>query len=444
MRSDEGGRRRPPASPAITRLALVLAATLALAGCRTTVRASPGTPAPPPPALPAAASPPVAPIAPAVPVPAATGPAAAPLFEPIGWAVLPAADQRFRGTVVGGLSGLAYDPGSGRYRAVSDDRRRPRFYTLAIDLGGGRLDADGVRVEAVTFLADGGGRPFADGRADLEGIAPAPGGGLFLASEGDTAHGAAPFVARFDLDGRLLGELPVPAYYLPAPATGSGVRDNKAFEALTVTPDGSRLVAGLENALTQDGPAADLGVGSPARLLIYDLATGVPVSERVYPVDPVELAPSPADAFRLNGLVELAALDNGRLLALERGFSAGRGLTVAAGTSVRLYLVTLAEGTELALRPRLAEAPGGGPPRPVGKRLLLDLGAAGLPLDNLEGMTLGPLLPDGRRSLVLVADDNFKPLVQRTLFLAFAFDPAALAATAGAADAAGEPPGETP
>jgi hypothetical protein len=40
-------------------------------------------------------------------------------------------------------------------------------------------------------------------------------------------------------------------------------------------------------------------------------------------------------------------------------------------------------------------------------------------LDNVEGITLGPKLSDGRQSVVLVTDDNFSP-EQATQFLAFA------------------------
>jgi len=57
----------------------------------------------------------------------------------------------------------------------------------------------------------------------------------------------------------------------------------------------------------------------------------------------------------------------------------------------------------------------------VEKTLLLDLDTLGLPLDNVEGMTLGPRLPDGRRSLLLVSDNNFAP-GQFTQFLLFALD----------------------
>jgi hypothetical protein len=53
---------------------------------------------------------------------------------------------------------------------------------------------------------------------------------------------------------------------------------------------------------------------------------------------------------------------------------------------------------------------------------LLNLDALGLPLDNVEGMAFGPDLPDGRRSLVLVSDNNFAP-AQFTQFLLFAVSP---------------------
>ncbi|CEM06716.1 unnamed protein product [Vitrella brassicaformis CCMP3155] len=45
----------------------------------------------------------------------------------------------------------------------------------------------------------------------------------------------------------------------------------------------------------------------------------------------------------------------------------------------------------------------------------------GVELDNYEGMALGPVLPDGRRTLVLVNDDNFNPKQIGTQFIALAF-----------------------
>ena len=55
------------------------------------------------------------------------------------------------------------------------------------------------------------------------------------------------------------------------------------------------------------------------------------------------------------------------------------------------------------------------------RELVLDFDELGIALDNLEGMAFGPDLPDGRRTLVLVSDDNFSE-TQVTQFLAFGLD----------------------
>jgi 3-phytase len=82
---------------------------------------------------------------------------------------------------------------------------------------------------------------------------------------------------------------------------------------------------------------------------------------------------------------------------MERSFSVGAPDT---GNTIKLYGVAL-----------------------VGQRaykhLLLDLDELGIPLDNVEGMTFGPRLRDGRQTLVLVSDNNFAA-TQFTQFLLFA------------------------
>ena len=52
--------------------------------------------------------------------------------------------------------------------------------------------------------------------------------------------------------------------------------------------------------------------------------------------------------------------------------------------------------------------------------MVLNFDSLGLPtgLDNAEGMTLGPVLPNGQQSLVLVSDNNFSA-TQFTQILAF-------------------------
>jgi len=350
-------------------------------------------------------------------------------IEFIGEATFPTGYQ-FEGTEVGGLSAISYDSGKGVYYALSDDRSQidpARFYSLTIDLSDGTLDQGDVVFTGATTLLDQDGSPFPELSLDPEGLTLTDDGHLYISSEGDATALVAPFVNEFTRDGQQIAGLPVDTKFLPTADQSSGIRNNLAFESLTLTPSGRFLYTATENALFQDGPAADLGQQSLSRILKYDLASGQEIGEFVYEVGPVPDAPVPADAFRTNGLVELLALDNnGTLLALERAFSVGKG------NSVKLYEV-LSQGAldvidELSLFREEEDEPFEIDPV-VSKRLLLDLGELAITLDNLEGMTLGPRLPDGRQSLILVSDSNFSD-TQFTQFLAFAIDlettPAAL------------------
>lgn len=334
-------------------------------------------------------------------------------LELLGEATL-APGLTFEETAVGGLSDLAYDGERDRYYAVSDDpsyRSPARFYTLAIDLAAGSLAPDGVSVEAVTRLTDRSGRPFPRLVMDAESIALTARRTLLISSEGNIREGVAPSLREFRLDGRELRRLRIPARYLPRGSRPFGVRHNLAFEALARAASGDGFYLGCENALQQDGPAADVGQASPARILRY-AGPGRVAAEHVYLVEPLADPPATPEGFRTNGLVELLAVADDELLALERSF------TLGVGNSVRLYAVSTRGATDVRRYKRLDRGRGAAY-TPVAKRLLLDLTTLGLELDNLEGLTFGPRLPDGRRSLVLISDDNFSA-AQRTQVLAFA------------------------
>ncbi len=320
------------------------------------------------------------------------------------------------GSPVGGLSGITYDSRQDVYLTVADDpsaRAPARFYTLRIDLGQGRLESDGVQVEAMTVILSPTGEIMERLSIDPEGIALHPEGDLFISSEGQVRRQVAPFVRRFTRAGAFLQELPLPDRYLPVLEETGGPRHNLVFESLTLTPDGTLLFTAMENALVEDGPAAALGIASPSRLLRYELEGGTLAAEYLYLAEPVVAAASVPDGLEVSGLVDLLALDGETLLAMERSFSMG------VGNSIRLFLARLSGATDISGIPELA-AVDLGSLVPVEKELLLDLGDLGIYLDNLEGMTLGPPLEDGRQTLLLVSDDNFNPLVQTTQILAFA------------------------
>jgi 3-phytase/alkaline phosphatase D len=324
-------------------------------------------------------------------------------LEYLGDTTIPAG-MPFDGTVVGGLSSITYDASRGVYYALSDDQGAgftptstpSRFYTLHIDVSDGSLDPGDVTVLSTTTLLGLDGQPFPAQSLDPEGMTLTPQHTLVVTSEGISNRGIPPFVREFAVSGQELRDLPVPGYFDPT-GPDVGVRNNLGFEAAAVTPDGQRLVVGTENALVQDGPAATISTTSPARILSYHIGHGGSDREYVYNTDPV-VAPSPI--FTVNGLVELLPLNQQFMLAMERSFSVG------VGNDIRIYKVALPGATNVSGVPDLQDV---SDLQPAQKSLLLHLPATvgGQPLDNVEGMTLGPLLPDGRRAVLMVSDNNF-------------------------------------
>jgi hypothetical protein len=344
---------------------------------------------------------------------AASGQQRVPKLEFLGEEILPTGLQ-FEATEVGGLSSIAYDAERDVYYVISDDQSvidPARYYTFELDVADGNLDPGDVVVDDVTTLLDAAGLPFAAASLDPEGLALTKDDELLITSEGIATRLIPPWVRLFGLDGRQLEDLPVPLAFIPdaIPQT-RGVRQNLGFEsAATVGP---YFYTGSEGALVQDGPAAGIGVPSPARLLRYNLKTGRPDRQYVYVTDPIAEPPVPPTNFAVNGLVELLPLDKHSFLSMERSFSVGAPDT---GNTIKLFTVKISGAQNVNGRETLT-----GTEEPVTKELLLNLDDLGIPLDNVEGMAFGPDLADGRRSLVLVSDNNFAP-AQFTQFLLFAF-----------------------
>lgn len=223
---------------------------------------------------------------------------------------------------------------------------------------------------------------------DLEGIVVIPDGFVTASEKG-------PRVIELDRKGKLLRDVPLPEHFADA-------RTNRSLESLTISPDGVHLFTTSEGALNRDGPMATTTSGTRVRILRMTRA-GADPEEHAYLTD--RLTTNGGNY----GVADLAALSNDELLVLERGWAPG------FGNSVRIYRVNLADPTATCTAsPALAsESP------VLEKTLLVDLATlrtAGVPatkevqssplLENYEGLTVGPTLPDGRASLVLISDDN--------------------------------------
>ncbi|MBD2345703.1 esterase-like activity of phytase family protein [Anabaena subtropica] len=343
----------------------------------------------------------------------ATGAVEISSIEFIGQATLPK-KLSFQKTEVGGLSGITYDASNDLYYAISDDRGQKaptRFYTLKIDLSKGSLQNGSVTPVGVTTLLKENSQTFPPGESDTEGIAVTQAETVFISSEGDVNRLISPFIKKFSLSsGKAIKTLPIPNKFLPDKNGKQGIRNNLSFESLSITPDNQYLFTATENALIQDGPAAQPDIGSPCRILQYNLQNNQPEKEFLYQTEPVSSFFNLTGRFA-SGLPDLLALDNqGHFLSIERSFA---GL----GFGVSLFQVSL-EGADNIQNIDSLLAIDAKNIKPVRKKLLLDLRTLDVALDNIEGLTLGPQLPNGQKALILISDNNFNS-IQRSQILGF-------------------------
>ncbi|GAB4529634.1 MAG: esterase-like activity of phytase family protein [Pleurocapsa sp.] len=327
----------------------------------------------------------------------------------------------FKNTLIGGLSAITYDRSTDRFYILSDDRsqRAPaRFYTVDINFKStaesGKIAIDNVAFEDVTFLRDEQGNTYNLGTIDPEGIALSPRGTVFISSEGNPTKNVEPFIGEFDLKtGKKKLNLTIPQSYLsddPSNPT-KGIQENLAFESLTLNQnsllpdDPFRLFTATESSLTQD-TVEDLAVQPRLRFLHYVIN---PFGKPIVVAEHLYLLESAPPEVISNGLTELSALDReGYFLSLERTY----GFT---GAGAKIFQVVVANATDTSkiesLKGELTQV------QPLKKQQLFDLQELGIYLDNIEGMTLGPRLPDGSQSLILISDDNFNEEQVTQVFL---------------------------
>lgn len=314
---------------------------------------------------------------------------------------------------------------------------RPRFQTLRITIDPAAAAPVTVALVGTTLLSTESGDPLTglasafsstdqrrSARFDPEGLRISSTGTLLISDE----YG--PWIDEFSREGRRLRRFPIPAPFLIAHPDAdpgeefalntSGRRPNHGFEGLALSPDKSRLFAILQAPLLQDStpvnPAhpLDSPTGINCRILELTLATGA-MRQLVYQLD----KPS-------RGVSELLAITDNELLVLERDGGARK--------SRSLFRINISRATDVSSIPALP--PASLPPAivPVSKSRWLDLCdprfalAATMP-EKIEGLTFGPTLADGRRTLIVTSDNDLK-LEQPTWFWVFAIDPAELKSAA--------------
>lgn len=322
------------------------------------------------------------------------------------------------GTLVGGLSGIDFDPATGMYTIISDDRsdnNPARFYSANLTLGAEGFEA--IEIAGATTFLQPDGQPYPN--QDAGGAVPDPEsirydaqtGGYWWTSEGNRNLDIQPSVNLADANGQTVASYPLPEKFNVHPDEELGSRNNLVLEGLTLSADGQSLWLAMEGALYQDGPDATADAGAYTRLIHMD-REGTVLGEFAYQTDPMP-APSAIEGAGSNGVTEILAVDESRFLIIERA-----GIPDANNVYkdyIRVYMISVDGATDISGIDSLV----GADFVPVAKSLVLNFEDLGLPyIDNVEGMTWGPTLANGNGTLIFVSDNNFNE-AQQTQFYAF-------------------------
>jgi hypothetical protein len=323
-------------------------------------------------------------------------------------------EMSFQKTKIGGLSGLFFEAGegtSGELYSVSDDRggiNEPRFYKFKVGFVKGKLS---VTPESVQFIHNKKANLL-----DMEALAPLPWGNFLVSSEGDNNKKPRVMPEMMDIkkDGTWVRNFPIPDKFLPE-LTGEqtkGIRNNTAFEGLTSWEPKNLIWAWTEGPLLQDAN----GDSGPIRILQYEM----PEAWVIKPGKEYLYLPESGQTLKQEIIMgakvsEALAISETDFLVLERTVRLG---VKSIGFRCQIYLAHLKGAQDVSALPSL-KGRDLSKLKSITKELVLDLDTVkdslGGSVDNFEGMSFGPMV-DGKKTILLVSDDNFKR-IQKTQFV---------------------------
>ena len=331
-------------------------------------------------------------------------------------------NQDFKNTKIGGLSGIDYDKKNDLYYIICDERSQEnlsRFYTAKINIKNDTLQA--IDFQQTHTLKNEIGNTFGswlttpETSADPEDIRYNPKtNSLIWSSEGarvltnDKKVLQNPSINFMDLKGNFKSQLKLPSN-LVMQKENRGPRNNGTLEGITFDKKFKTIYTSLEEPLFEDGDQASISKSGLIRLYLFDAKTKENRAQYGYQLEKIAHEPRPKGAFGVNGVAAIQYYSKDQLLVLERSYSTGtQACTIKVflcdfkkATNVKEYASLLNQKIELA-----------------SKKLILNMDDLGIFTDNIEGLTFGPKLSNGKRSLLFVSDNNFSA-IQKTQVLLF-------------------------
>lgn len=308
-------------------------------------------------------------------------------------------NKTFKNTVIGGLSGITYT--NKDFFLAVDDAFNPRVYKAKIKINNNRISA--INFLDVIFLDKKNENFYAVNHLDLESVIAVE-DKLILASEGRISRKKNPFIFQVNKKGNFETTFKIPEKFL---ATSKfQPRHNGVFESLSNGVDGKSIWSATEYPLKLDGEMAQFSkTKSPVRFTKYSLKSYSAEEEFVYEISP--LSRSSKGDININGITDILEYKKNHFLVMERSFQSGYKNNQY---KLKIFEAVITPKTtnslSLSFLNKTAYVP-------MKKRLVFDLDEYKSELtdsliDNLEGITFGPKLPNGNQSLIIVSDDNFQ------------------------------------
>jgi hypothetical protein len=217
-----------------------------------------------------------------------------------------------------------------------------------------------------------------------------------------------PSVLLINKDGRYKDSFSLPLN-LTMRSSENGPRKNSVLEGLTYADNFKTLYVSVEEPLYEDGPKADIIENNAfIRILKFNTKTKQCTKQFAYKLDPVAYPARPETEFKINGVPDILNLGNNKLLVIERSFSTGR-----LACTIKVFVADLDRATDISSM-ALQHDHGF---IPATKKLILNMDQLGIYTDNIEGVSFGPVLPNGHKTLLFVADNNFSVLEKAQVLL---------------------------
>lgn len=329
----------------------------------------------------------------------------------------------YNNTTVGGLSGIDYDAVHGTYYFISDDRSAinpARFYTANISFS--QKGIDSFYFTGVQNMLQPNGLVYPDSKQDPyhtpdpEAMRYNPlSNQLVWSSEGerivkdkDTVL-ENPAVIMIATDGKYADSFTLPANLIMH-STENGPRQNGVLEGLTFADNFNTLFVNVEEPLYEDGPRADVTDNNAwIRILKFNVTTKTNTAQYAYKLEPVAYPANPASGFKINGVPDILSMGNNKLLVIERSFSTGR-----LPCTIKVFIADINNATDVTNMKLMNTA---SQFAPAAKKLLLNMDNLSIYIDNIEGVTFGPTLPNGHKTLLFISDNNFTQIEKTQLLL---------------------------